>query len=518
MSPSYLTPGVYVEEVSGGARPIEAVGTSTAAFIGYTKMAANPKTGDSLIGKPTLVTNWTQFTQAFGDFVDGAYLPESIYGFFNNGGSRAYVVSVKTVGIAGEGEKALPAGAMLLSGGDKPTDTLQITAKASGPAGNQVTVTAKADPVAEGADATFTLSIKGSDGQTENFPGLNLKKGDKAFAETVVNTQSKLVEIKVVAKDAKLVPVGETQLSGGKIESKAVTLADYQGDLTSRKGLGGLEAIADVNIVVAPDIMTAFQAGELDRKGVQAVQTALIDFVERKRYSFVILDPLPGLTPQEVFDWRMETNYDSTRTALYYPWIEVANPLTAGKTHFVPPSGHMAGTYAQTDGTRGVFKAPANVVPRGVLGLEVNVTKGEQAGLNPHGINCIRSFPGRGIRVWGARTLSSDPEWRYISVRRLFNMIEESIENGTQWAVFEPNDYTLWASLRRDISSFLKIQWNTGALFGATPDQAFYVKCDEELNPKEVRDLGQVIVEVGIAPVKPAEFVIIRIAQWSPEG
>ena len=150
-----------------------------------------------------------------------------------------------------------------------------------------------------------------------------------------------------------------------------------------------------------------------------------------------------------------------------------------------------------------------------MIGLERQITKGEQDVLNPLGVNCIRSFVGRGIRVWGARTLSSDGSWRYINVRRLFIFVESALEQGLQWVVFEPNDSTLWAKVRRDITSFLRVVWRSGALFGAPPAQAFYVKCDEELNPPEVRDLGQLIIEVGLAPVKPAEFVIVRISQWA---
>ena len=178
----------------------------------------------------------------------------------------------------------------------------------------------------------------------------------------------------------------------------------------------------------------------------------------------------------------------------------------------------MAGIWARNDGTRGVHKAPANEVIGGAIDVEFQITIGEQDGLNPVGINCIRAFPGRGIRVWGARTLSSDPEWRYLNIRRLFNMIEKSIDNGTQWVVFEPNDFSLWQKIVRNVSAFLKMQWRDGALFGATPEQAFFVKCDEETNPQEARDLGMVTTEIGIAPVKPAEFVIFRISQWTPEA
>ncbi|MEX1103905.1 MAG: phage tail sheath C-terminal domain-containing protein, partial [Dehalococcoidia bacterium] len=203
---------------------------------------------------------------------------------------------------------------------------------------------------------------------------------------------------------------------------------------------------------------------------------------------------------------------------LYYPWVQVPNqnPNASSTTMLMPPSGHMAGIWARSDGERGVHKAPANEVARGVLGLALNVTHAEQGVLNPVGINCIRAFPGRGIRVWGARTLSSDPSWRYLNVRRLFNYVEESIQNGTQWVVFEPNDYALWQRVKRDISAFLKRVWMSGALFGATPEEAFFVKCDAENNPPELRDVGQLVIDIGLAPVKPAEFVIFRISQFTP--
>jgi hypothetical protein len=181
----------------------------------------------------------------------------------------------------------------------------------------------------------------------------------------------------------------------------------------------------------------------------------------------------------------------------------------------VPPSGHVAGVWARTDGSRGVHKAPANEVVLGANGLGMQVTHEEQGGLNQKGINCIRAFPGRGIRIWGARTLSSDPEWRYLNVRRLFNFICESIIEGTQWAVFEPNDQGLWTRLRISTENFLTRVWRDGALFGGTPTEAFYVKCDSETNPPDVIEAGQVVVEVGIAPVKPAEFVIFKISQFT---
>ncbi|MGH6628828.1 MAG: phage tail sheath family protein, partial [Burkholderiales bacterium] len=184
----------------------------------------------------------------------------------------------------------------------------------------------------------------------------------------------------------------------------------------------------------------------------------------------------------------------------------------------VPPSGHVAGIYARNDTERGVHKAPANEIVRGALETELTLTKGEQDVLNPMGVNCIRSFTGRGLRVWGARTISSDPAWRYVNVRRLFNYVEKSIERGTQWVVFEPNDPDLWARVRRDVTAFLTGVWRDGALFGMTPQEAFFVKCDAETNPPDVRDRGQLVIEIGLAPVKPAEFVIFRLSQFSGGG
>jgi len=248
----------------------------------------------------------------------------------------------------------------------------------------------------------------------------------------------------------------------------------------------------------------------------KSVQLALINHCEGQANRMAVLDAPPGMSPQQIKEWRSDTAmYDSAFAALYYPWIQVSNPAaTNGDTEImVPPSGHMAGIWSRNDDTRGVWKAPANEVVRGALDVEMNITKGEQSLLNPIGINCIRPFGTRGIRVWGARTLSSNTDWTYINVRRLFNMIETSIMNGTQFAVFKPNDQKLWEGLKRTVGSFLRGLWRDGALFGAAEEQAFYVKCDAETNPPESIDLGRVVVEVGIAPVKPAEFVIFRVAQ-----
>jgi phage tail sheath protein FI len=268
-------------------------------------------------------------------------------------------------------------------------------------------------------------------------------------------------------------------------------------------------------MVAVPDLMSAYRRGLIDLEGVQTVQAAVISHCEQMGDRVAVLDAPPGMSPQRVHKWRMEeANHDSRYATVYYPWIKVFDPAS-GRNAFVPPSGHVAGVWARSDAERGVHKAPANEVIRGAVDLEVSLSKGEQDLLNPVGVNCVRTFPGRGIRIWGARTLSSDPAWRYLNVRRLFNYLEESILLGTQWVVFEPNDDRLWAGIRRNITAFLTEQWRQGALFGRTPDEAFYVKCDRDNNPPESVDLGQVVCEIGVAPVKPAEFVVFRLAQFS---
>ena len=519
--PSYLSPGIYMEEVDRGSKPIEAVGTAVAAFIGYTEKASDVKNGEtiSLLGKPTLVTNWTQYTQKFGGFVKGAYTPDSVYGYFANGGSICYIVSIKTLGVAEPGA-GKAAAVEIPSTADRKKGALNFTSRNAGPSGNNIVVEVKSPAATTDADGkaiaptSFNVVVKVDGAVVEQFNDLTLGTGE-GNAATFVAQKSKVINVEVLGKGDLMPADGSYNLAGGEITQKAITLSDYQGSVSERKGLGGLEPIDDVTMICVPDLMSAFEAGEIDMKGVQAVQQSIIDYCELVRYCFAILDTPPGLMPQEMKEWRLSMNYDTTRAALYYPWIEVPD-MSNGRTKLMPPSGHMAGVYARTDNTRGVHKAPANELVRNCLGLGVNVTKGEHDLLNPIGVNVIRSFPGRGIRVWGARTLSSDASWRYINVRRLFNMVEESIERGTQWVVFEPNDTFLWSRVTRDVSSFLKMVWRSGALFGATPEQAYFVKCDAETNPPEARDLGQLVVEIGIAPVKPAEFVIFRIGQMQP--
>lgn len=396
--PEYLSPGVYVEEVDKGTKPLEAVGTSTAGFIGQSKKGP--------VNEATFITNWGQFTRTFGEFADSPYLAHAVYGFFNNGGARCFITNVGM-----EGAPPSP------------------------------------PPKKEG---------EGKDDKKPSTPA----------------------------------PTG-----GGPSPSLFIGKDQGPGNKT---GLVTFEDIDEIAIVAAPGMVDP------------AIQDAVISHCERMN-RFAILDS--ELTIEKGGVDKIKKPRDSQFAGFYFPWLEVYDPAK-DKNVYVPPSGHMTGIYSRSDNTRGVHKAPANEVVRGALGLKYTISKGEQDILNPRGINCIRYFKDRGIRVWGARTVSSDPSWRYINVRRLFIMVEESIKNGTQWVVFEPNDFTLWKRITRNITAFLLRVWKDGALFGQTPEQAFYVKCDEETNPPEVVDAGMVVIEIGMAPVKPAEFVIFRISQW----
>lgn len=527
--PTYLSPGVYVEESDSGSRPIEGVGTAIAAFVG---MATEGPVND-----PTLVTNWTQFIGTFGEFAEGSYLAHAVYGYFQNGGGSCYVVRVGANG-ASSGEAT--ARVALQSGAKPGLESYRVVALEEGAAGNDVSVevrelTSKA-PSGDGgeskdagesggdgaADSSFTLIVKKGGRPVETFENVTTVEGHRKNVVTVVNQQSKLIRLEAVAEASagELVPkAGTVSLSGGSTPSTdSLSPDDYVGDSADRTGFGGLEAIPEITMVSVPDLMAAYQRNLIDLDGVKAVQLGMIAHCELMANRVAIIDPPPGLNAQQIKEWRVDrAGYDSKYAALYWPWVRAFDPATGDFTH-VPPSGHVAGIWGRNDATRGVHKAPANEIVRGALDVESSLTKAEHDLLNPVGINCIRTFPGRGIRVWGARTLSSDPAWRYLNVRRLFNYLEDSILNGTQWVVFEPNDHALWAKVRRTITSFLTNEWRRGSFFGLTPDQAFYVKCDEETNPQEQVDAGMVLCEVGVAPSKPAEFVVFRLSQFSGGG
>jgi phage tail sheath protein FI len=504
MPTSYLTPGVYVEEVPSANKPIEGVGTAIAAFVGLAP--GGP------VNKAMRISNWTQFAKIYGDpqnpdngpFMEGAYLAHAVYGFFQNGGNLAWIIRVGSKGDAQEPRAALPAAT------DKGIEALRAVALPG--VSDSVSVEITEDPPDEGkeGDPTYTVIVTAGS-KREDYPHVSLK-GRSALA-TKINATSKLIKIEDTGAslpETRIAPGKYTLVTPPRVAEK-VDARHFEGDVAKREGMGSIAPLDEVTMIVMPDVMTL----NGDGKQMRDLQGKMIAHCEIAGGRMAILDAPQGLLPQDVLEWRMNiAGYDSKFAALYYPWIEVMDPITR-RPLMVPPSGHMAGLWSRVDNTRGVHKAPANEVVLGANGLEFQVTQAEQGELNRTGINCIRAFPGRGIRVWGARTMASDPEWRYINVRRIFNFVSTSIMQGTQWAVFEPNDQRLWTSLTIAVSSFLTRVWRSGALFGTSPSEAFFVKCDAETNPPEVIEAGQVVCEIGIAPVKPAEFVIFRLSQFT---
>ncbi len=281
------------------------------------------------------------------------------------------------------------------------------------------------------------------------------------------------------------------------------------------EGLKTLERLDTIDLVCAPDILWPHQQGELlPEDEVLRMQAAVLKHCEERGDRLAILDAPPGASVEEVKEYpktlRQTEGLKGTDGALYYPWVRVLDgPAPTGG--FVPPCGHVAGVFARTDERVGVHKAPANEVLEGVVDLEVNLTNVEQDELNPVGVNCLRAFPGRGIRVWGARTLSSKSAWTYVNVRRLFLTAGRWIERNMADVVFEPHNANLWARIKRELTAYFNDLFRQGALKGSTPQEAFYVKCDEEINPPEVRDAGMVITEIGLAPALPNEFIVVRI-------
>ncbi|AJP04352.1 tail protein [Streptomyces cyaneogriseus subsp. noncyanogenus] len=506
--PTYLTPGVYVEEVQSGARPIEGVGTAVAAFVGFAE--AGP------FHTPTLVTSWDQYTQQFGGFTEGTYLAHAVYGYFANGGGAAYVVRIGGSAEDSSAPAADGTGRGQQAGAPRPVE-LGGFLVAARPGATGVSVEIADAPGEEPPEDRFRFLVRQGGEVVETYEA-STRKSVKGYLVSQARN-SKLVEVTERRDAPQARPAAQTvALPDAPAAPGAVARLDpseYVGDAAARTGFGGLETIDEITMVAVPDLMSAYQRGDIDAEGVRTVQLAVISHCEQMGDRVAVLDTPPGLTAQQVRTWRNdEAGYDSRYATLYYPWVRVFDPA-AGRNTTVPPSGHVAGVWARSDAERGVHKAPANEVIRGAVDLEIRLSKGEQDLLNPIGVNCVRAFPGRGVRVWGARTLSSDPAWRYLNVRRLFNYLEESILLGTQWVVFEPNDDRLWSSIRRNVAAFLTEEWRRGALFGRTAEEAFYVKCDRDNNPQESIDQGRVVCEIGVAPVKPAEFVVFRLAQFS---
>jgi hypothetical protein len=539
----YFAPGVYVEEIERGSRPIDGVQTNIAGFIGFTEDVR----GGAEQFKPMLVTSWSQYLQYFAKqgsdgFTDfNAYLPFAVNGWFLNGGGRCWVTSIGTQLPGTEPPPPEEIGLKIKSSGNRPS--LMFSMKPEEGENGRVDVAilpGEPTPPPEESEEEppfntgeyFSVVISRDGEQLERYDHLTMNREAESQVATYAVTalqESQFVavtDLSQVGLPLARRPVnGRFEISPPPVVSPPERLPrDVQGIRDDRTGIQGLFEIDEITMLACPDLMRAYEAGLMDIDQVHGIMELMISMCENASPNppnrMVVLDPPPDkIKPQQVVQWLNQFNRRSMFAALYYPWIKVANPRNGGRPILVPPCGHMLGVWSRTDETRGVYKAPANETPRGVIGLSYDCNFREQELLNPIGINCIRSFPNRGIRIWGARTLvePDKTEWRYISVRRLISYIEKSIEQGTQWVVFEPNDEDLWARVRRTVSNFLERLWREGALFGASPEQAFYVKCDGELNTPDTMILGRLYVEIGVCPVRPAEFVVFRISQWNGE-
>ncbi|MHC4389989.1 MAG: phage tail sheath family protein [Planctomycetota bacterium] len=373
----------------------------------------------------------------------------------------------------------------------------------------------------------FKLTVNGDD-DFEIFDNLVMDPGHSRYFKTVINGNSQYIEVDDLDSSTDLPynypqPMTEVTLEGGRDGTEWVTAEDYVGFSKGPGNRSGLRAYGendDIGLICMPDL----HRSAIDSRGfrseddVIAVQKAAVDVATHLRYVHVILDPPPNLTPVLVQEYREQ--FDSRHAFLYYPWVKVLDPFGESSQELVtvPACGHVAGLIAKTDDAEGLHTPPANEPPlNDIIALERAIDKDTQDLIYPDAINCIRYFRGRGIRVWGSRTLSSDSQWRHITVTRVFAMICKSIENGTQWAPFEPNGPELWKHLVRLIGTFLTDLWRKGYLSGSIPEKAFYVKCDEETNPPETRDAGEVVCEIGLAIVRPLEFMVFRIGQRTSE-
>jgi phage tail sheath protein FI len=305
-------------------------------------------------------------------------------------------------------------------------------------------------------------------------------------------------------------------LAGGN-DGARPTAADYEGregeKPGSQSGLRAFESLAEISIVAAPGSTFGGREPEYEPQSAQ-IARLLIAHCERMKYRIAVLDSRDKDALSEVQQFRAKI--DSKHAALYYPWIRVLDPVTEQEID-LPPSGSVAGIYARNDVEYGVHKAPANEIVRQAIGLEATINKAQQDILNPQGVNCFRYFDGRGFRLWGARTISSDPEWKYVNLRRYFAYLERSVERGTQWVVFSNNSEPLWANVQRTVEDFLFNEWKSARLMGERPAEAYFVRCDRSTMTQNDIDNGRLVCLIGVAPVRPAEFVIFRIGQWTAD-
>ncbi len=576
--PEYLAPGVYVEETSFRAKSIEGVSTSATGFAGPTRKGPTTGTPELITNFGDFERIYggledLSFEGADTDTVN--YVAHAARAYFAEGGRRLYVARAYLSGagsghaahtpewLVGDGDSDTSArfvtrfpgtgGNGMLELIEKGTDAAKRTLEAA-PVGSlarfddgSVYYLKTADGWRDESDAppagyddledteapaggaqivTFTVVAQDADGQLKLYEDLGFGAAHpryvgNALAATPGRSRDRLENLYAAEIGADVTPF---ELRAGLFPapgSCVLAFSDGNDGLEPDQAeyetaLARLALVEDISIVAAP--------GSSALAAADGIRGALVSHAERRRaYRMAVLDARPGdLTTDSVRADRGK--YDSAYAAFYYPWVTISNPLARpgdeSRPHeiTVPASGFLCGIYARSDSQHGVFKAPANETVRSALRFSTDVNFAEQEVLNPIGVNCLRSFEGRGNRVWGARTLSSDPEWKYVNVRRYFVYLEQSIDRGTQWSVFEANSPRLWAGVRETVSGFLYNEWRSGALLGGTTDEAYSVRCDRSTMTQNDLDNGRLICEIGVAVLKPAEFVIFRIGQKTADA
>jgi uncharacterized protein len=500
---TYTYPGVYIQEVDTGNKPIEGVSTSIAGFLGIAErgpMAA------------TFLASYADFQRNYGNYyVDSsgtqAYLAYAVEGFFLNGGQGCWVARVAsgtagtaqmklanvTISAAGPGATGGQIGYLIQPASIAPTDTTKF----------RLQLYYWSDPTAAKAMNPSTATI------SEVFDNLSISPTSSMYFVGTVNSGSNLVT--VVQPAAGPVAAAALALLPAPAADPALVLNDFEGnsvDPANPIGLAALDAIDDISIYCCPD------EHYLDGTVPGSIAALLLASCQNLMDRFAIFQSSVNAGQPAKVAPGSTTISQRGYSAFYYPWVNVANPTTDVNT-LVPPGGHIAGIYARSDTNYNVAKDPANEQISGIDSLQLLINNPIQGQLNPIGVNCLRYFKAQGNLVFGGRTTSPDPDWQYINVRRLFIFIEKSIQQGTQWVVFQPNDQTTWARVIRSVSDFLTGLWMQNMLMGTTKDQAFFVRCDNTTMTQTDIESGRLIVLVGVAPVYPAEFVIFRIGQWS---
>jgi uncharacterized protein len=489
MMPAALAqPGVYIEEIPSGVRTITGVATSIALFIGWAPRGRTDRA--------VRIASFSDYERAFGGLDRRTPLGHAVKQFFDNGGSDAYIVRLTGAG-------ASPA--------SQPFNDLTVNASSPGLWSSSYSIRITRWPTP--ADARFKIEVLDTTNNSavvESFENLSMDTSDPRFVESVINDRSAYITVTVTgpATPANTTVGGVAFTNGADGTVLSPGTPDFYTALTSVFGIGSITDRIDIfNLVCVP--------GETNPTTIPTLQAQC-----RSRRAFLLVDsPKDETVANMPAALANLTQSDAPNSAIFYPWVRAPDPLQQGALANFPPCGFVAGVFARTDSTRGVWKAPAgsDATINGATGLSITMSDAENGQLNPMGINCLRTLPVYGNVVWGSRTLYGQndrgSEWKYIPVRRMALFLEESLYRGTQWVVFEPNDEPLWAQIRLNIGAFLQGLFRQGAFQGRTPRQAYFVKCDSETTTQSDINLGVVNILVGFAPLKPAEFVVIKIQQ-----